>query len=69
MLIASHQALLPIANPLETFHSLRSLLTNSPQFSLGRPLPLFTVENGQFLSRSVPTVFLHYAFVPVFTEL
>jgi hypothetical protein len=27
------------------------------------------VENGQFLSRSVPTVFPHYAFVPVFTEL
>jgi hypothetical protein len=27
------------------------------------------VENGQFLSRSVPTVFLHYAFVSVFTEL
>jgi hypothetical protein len=26
------------------------------------------VENEQFLSRSVPTVFLHYAFVPVFTE-
>jgi hypothetical protein len=30
---------------------------------------IFRVENRQFLSRSVPTVFLHYAFVPVFTEL
>jgi hypothetical protein len=27
------------------------------------------VENRHFLSRSVPTIFLHYAFVPVFTEL
>jgi hypothetical protein len=27
------------------------------------------VENGQFISRSVLTIFLHYDFVPVFTEL
>jgi len=41
MLIASFQALLSIANYLKIFHSLRSLLTNVPQFNIGRPLPLF----------------------------
>jgi hypothetical protein len=27
------------------------------------------VENRQFISCSVPTVFIHYDFIPVFTEL
>jgi hypothetical protein len=29
-------------------------------------LLVIRVENGHFLSRSVPTVFIHYAFVPIF---
>jgi hypothetical protein len=40
----------------------------SPAFCTHR-IPMDRVENGQFLSRSVPTIFLHYAFVPIFTEL
>src|SRR6187551_2268407 len=42
-LIASLQALLSIAKFLEIFHSLRSLITDSSQVSLGRPLPLLTL--------------------------
>ena len=43
-LIASLQALLSKAISLEIFQSLRSLLTDSPQVSLGLPLPLFSNE-------------------------
>jgi hypothetical protein len=38
------QALLFIAKSLEIFHSLRSLLTDLSQVSLGRSLPLFTLS-------------------------
>ena len=41
-LIASLQALLSKANSLEISQSLRSLLTDSSQVSLGLSLPLFT---------------------------
>jgi hypothetical protein len=44
MLIASLWALLFIAKSLEIFHSLRSLLTDSFQVSLGWLLPLFTLS-------------------------
>jgi hypothetical protein len=43
LLIACLQAHLSLANSLEIFHSLRSLLTVSSQVILGRPLPLFTL--------------------------
>ena len=43
-LIASFQALVSKAISLEIFQSLRSLLTNSSQVSLGLPLPLFTLS-------------------------
>src|SRR6185369_1971175 len=43
-LIASLQALLSKAIFLEIFQSLRSLLTDSSQVSLGLPLPLFTLS-------------------------
>ena len=43
-LIASFQALLSKAIPLEIFQSLRSLFTDSSQVSLGPPLPLFTLS-------------------------
>jgi hypothetical protein len=42
-LIASLQALLSLTNSLGMSHSLRSLLTDSSQVSLGRPLPLLTL--------------------------
>jgi hypothetical protein len=44
MLIAILQALLSIANSMDIFHSLRSLLTDSSQVGLGRSLPLFTLS-------------------------
>jgi len=43
--IASLQALLSIASSLEIFHSFKSLLTDSSQVKLGRPLPLFTLSS------------------------
>ena len=43
-LIASLQALLSKATSSEIFQSLRSLLTDSSQVSLGLPLPLFTLS-------------------------
>ena len=43
-LIASLQALLSKAISSEIFQSLRSLLTDSSQVSLGLPLPLFTLS-------------------------
>ena len=43
-LIASFQALLSKAIPLEIFQTLRSLLTDSSQVSLGLPLSLFTLS-------------------------
>ena len=43
-LIASLQALLSEATSLEIFHSLRSLLTDSSQVSLGLALPVFTLS-------------------------
>ena len=43
-LIASLQALISKAIFLEIFQSLRSLLTDSSQVSLGLPLPLFTLS-------------------------
>ncbi|KAG2538170.1 hypothetical protein PVAP13_9NG840000 [Panicum virgatum] len=43
-LIASLQALLSKANSSEISQSLRSLLTDSSQISLGLPLPLFTLS-------------------------
>ena len=43
-MIASLQALLSKAISLEIFQSLRSLLTDSSQVSLGLPLPLFTLS-------------------------
>ena len=54
-LIASLQAFLSKAISLEIFQSLRSLLTDSSQVSLGLPLPLFTLS-----TRLEP----HYAPVP-----
>ena len=44
MLIVSLQALLPKAICSEIFQSLRSLLTDSSQVSLGLPLPIFTLS-------------------------
>ena len=44
-LIASLQALLSKANSSEISQSLRSLLTDSSQVSLGLPLPLFTKQH------------------------
>ena len=43
-LIASLQALLSKTTSSEIFQSLRSLLTDSSQVSLGLPLPLFTLS-------------------------
>jgi hypothetical protein len=43
-LIVNLQAFLSIAKSLEIFHSLRFLLTDSSQVSLGRHLPLFTLS-------------------------
>ena len=43
-LIASFQPLLSKAISLEIFQSLRSLLADSSQVSLGLPLPLFTLS-------------------------
>jgi len=43
--IASLQALLSIVSSLEIFHSFKSLLTDSSQVKLGRPLPLFTLSS------------------------
>ena len=44
MLIASLQALLSKATSVDIFQSLRSLLTDSSQVSLGLLLPLFTLS-------------------------
>jgi predicted RNA binding protein with dsRBD fold (UPF0201 family) len=48
-----------IANPYSsTLHGMISVTVHSTKF-----------ENRQFISHLVPTVFLHYGFIPVFTEL
>ncbi|KAK3146787.1 hypothetical protein QOZ80_3BG0272000 [Eleusine coracana subsp. coracana] len=43
--IASLQALLSIASSLGISHAFRSLLTDSSQVKLGRPLPLLTLAS------------------------
>ncbi|KAK3153384.1 hypothetical protein QOZ80_2BG0171650 [Eleusine coracana subsp. coracana] len=45
MSIASLQALLSIASSLGISYALRSLLTDSSQVKLGRPLPLLTLAS------------------------